>query len=212
MSDLPIFLQRNWGTFVNALGTHLKLSFSAVAIGICIAVPTGILLTRFPKAAKKVLAGVGVLQTVPSMVMFGLAMPLLGIGIRTALVVLIIYSILPILRNTYTGISEIPEKYIIAARGMGMNGFQMLMRVELPLAGSVIISGIQLSAVYIISWTTIAALVGAGGLGDLIYTGIMTYNYSMILLGAAPASILAVLTSLLIGWLARIATPRGLRM
>lgn len=167
MSELAAFVQKNWSTLLRALEVHIRLSFSAVALGICIAVPLGILLTRFPKAARQVLAIVGVFQTIPSMVMFGLAIPLLGIGSKTALVVLVIYSILPILQNTYTGIAEVPRQYTEAAKGMGMNTLQALGRVEIPLALPVIVSGIQLSAVYIISWATVAALVGAGGWGIL---------------------------------------------
>jgi osmoprotectant transport system permease protein len=211
MNNFAVFFARNKGALINALGIHLRLSFMAVIIGIFIAVPLGIILTRYPKISSKVLGISGIFQTIPSMVMFGIALPLLGIGMRTALIVLIIYSVFPILRNTYTGISEIPEQYILAAKGMGMNTVQSLIQVELPLARPIIISGIQISAVYIISWSTVAALVGAGGLGDLIYTGIQTYNYSMILLGAVPACILAVFTSFAIGFIAKMSTPRGMR-
>lgn len=212
MNNFAVFFARNKGALIHALNIHLRISFTAVLIGILIAVPLGILLTRYPKISSKVLGISGIFQTIPSMVMFGIALPLLGIGMRTALIVLIIYSVFPILRNTYTGISEIPEQYILAAKGMGMSTLQSLIQVEIPLARPVIISGIQISAVYIISWSTVAALVGAGGLGDLIYTGIMTYNYSMILLGAVPACILAVFTSSVIGFIAKMATPRGMRV
>ena len=117
------------------------------------------------------MAVLGILQTIPSMVMFGLLLPVTGIGKPTAIIVLTIYSILPILRNTYTGITEVSNGYIEAATGMGMNSLQIFFRVELPLALPVIVTGIRLSSVYIISWATVAAIIGGGGLG-ILYTGL----------------------------------------
>ena len=207
---LEVFL-KNRSALLKAVFEHLQVSFSAVAIGILIAVPLGIILTRYPKVGKKALAALGVLQTVPSMVMFGILLPVSGIGRNTAMIVLSIYSILPILRNTYTGISEVPNDYLEAAAGMGMNSFQKLLRVELPIALPVIITGIRLSSVYIISWATVAAIIGGGGLGDIIYMGLSRYNHAMVLLGAIPASLLAILTSFVIGQIAKLATPRGMR-
>ena len=207
---LEVFL-KNRVVLGKAIFEHLQVSFSAVAIGILIAVPLGIILTRYPKIGKKVLAVMGVLQTVPSMVMFGILLPISGIGRNTAMIVLSIYSILPILRNTYTGISEVPRNYLEAAAGMGMNSMQTLVRVELPIALPVIITGVRLSSVYIISWATVAAIIGGGGLGDIIYMGLSRYNHAMVLLGAIPASLLAILTSFVIGQLAKWATPRGMR-
>ena len=207
---LEVFL-KNRSALLKAVFEHLQVSFSAVAIGILIAVPLGIILTRYPKVGKKALAALGVLQTVPSMVMFGILLPVSGIGRNTAMIVLSIYSILPILRNTYTGISEVPDNYLEAAAGMGMNSFQKLVRVELPIALPVIITGIRLSSVYIISWATVAAIIGGGGLGDIIYMGLSRYNHAMVLLGAIPASLLAILTSFVIGQIAKLATPRGMR-
>ena len=209
-SFIEVFV-KNRAALVKAILEHLQVSFSAVAIGILIAVPLGIILTRYPKVGKRVLAVLGVLQTVPSMVMFGILLPLSGIGRPTAIIVLSIYSILPILRNTYTGIAEVPNNYLEAAAGMGMNSFQTLVRVELPIALPVIITGIRLSSVYIISWATVAAIIGGGGLGDIIYMGLSRYNHAMVLLGAIPASLLAILTSFLIGQIAKLVTPRGMR-
>jgi osmoprotectant transport system permease protein len=145
------------------------------------------------------------------MVMFGILLPISGIGKTTATIVLTIYSILPILRNTYTGISEVPENYIEAASGMGMSGMQVLFRIQLPIALPVIVAGIRLSSVYIISWATVAAIVGGGGLGDLIYTGLTRINYSIMLLGAIPSSLLAIATSFIIGQIAKLVTPAGLK-
>lgn len=211
MTKFLAVFQKNKALLWVAFREHLQLSFIAVAFGILISVPLGIVLTRFPKAGKKVLAVVGVLQTVPSMVMFGLLIPLTGIGKPTAMIVLTLYSILPILRNTYTGISEVPGDYIEAATGMGMSSAQILLRVELPIALPVIVTGIRLSSVYIISWATVAAIIGGGGLGDIIYMGLARYNQAMVLLGAIPASLLAIFTSFVIGQIAKLVTPKGMR-
>ena len=134
-----------------------------------------------------------------------------GIGRPTAILVLTLYSILPILRNTYTGISDVADSYIDAAKGMGMNGRQVLFRVELPIALPVIVTGIRISSVYIISWATVATIVGGGGLGDIIFIGVARNNHSLILMGAIPASLLAITTSFVIGRIAKAVTPRGLR-
>ena len=195
----------------NSLLTHISISFLAVLIGMLIAIPLGIILTRHRAIGKRVLAAAGVLQTVPSMVMFGLLIPLTGIGRPTALIVLVLYSILPILRNTYTGISEVPPDYIEAAAGMGMNGFQSLFRVQLPIALPVIVSGVRLSSVYIISWATVAAVVGGGGLGDLIWMGLSRNRHEVTLLGAIPSSLLAITVSFVIGQIAKAVTPKGMR-
>lgn len=211
MNKSIAILQKNWPLLQTAFLEHIQISFVSVVIGIIISVPLGILLTRLPRLAKRVMAVMGILQTVPSMVMFGLLLPVTGIGKPTAVIVLTVYSILPILRNTYTGITEVSPGYIEAATGMGMNSLQTLFRVELPLALPVIVTGIRLSSVYIISWATVAAIIGGGGLGDVIYTGLDRYNHTVVLMGAIPASLLAIATSFVIGRLARLAIPRGLR-
>ena len=195
----------------SSLFAHIRISFTAVFWGIVIAVPLGIFLTRNRAIGKKVLAVVGVAQTIPSMVMFGLLIPLTGIGRPTALIVLTMYSILPIVRNTYTGISEVPLNYIEAATGMGMNTMQTLLRVELPIALPVIVTGIRLSGVYIISWATVAAVVGGGGLGDLIWMGLNRNRHQVTLLGAIPSSLLAITTSFVIGQIAKFVTPKGMK-
>lgn len=163
------------------------------------------------KQPKKILAVVGIVQTIPGLVMLGLALIVLGVGNTPALVVLSIYSVLPILRNTYTGLTEVQPGLIEAGRGIGMTSAQLLFRVQLPLAMPSIISGIRISTVYIVSWAALAGLIGAGGLGDLIWTGLSTYNTNYILAGAIPSAILAFLFSGIIGGVQRLATPRGLR-
>jgi len=211
MSSLIDTLIKRQDELLKALLEHIQLSYLSVLIGMLIAVPVGVALTRKKRLGKNVLAAMGVLQTIPSMVMFGILLPLTGIGKPTAMIVLAVYSILPILRNTYTGITEVPETCIEAATGMGMNGMQRLFRIELPIALPVIVTGIRLSSVYIISWATVAAIIGGGGLGDIIYTGLSTYNHTLLLLGVIPSCLLAILTSFIIGWIAKLVTPAGIK-
>ena len=205
------FIQLNQREIMSSLFQHLSLVFWAVAIGMVIAVPVGIILSRHRKIAAPVLAFAGTIQTIPGLVMLGIALIFWGIGTKPALIVLSLYAILPILRNTYTGITDINPGYVEAARGIGMTSMQRLLKVELPIATPTIIGGIRISTVYIISWATLAGLIGAGGLGDLIWTGLSTYNTNYILAGAVPSAIMAILFNLLIGGLQRGITPRGLR-
>jgi len=205
------FLIENQRDMTNNLLRHIELVGISVFIGIVISIPLGIVLSRHRKLAGTVLAIAGTIQTIPGLVMLGFALIFLGIGMLPALVILSLYAILPILRNTYTGITEVDPSYTEAARGIGMTNMQMLFKVELPLALSSIIGGIRISTVYIVSWATLASYIGAGGLGDPIWTGLATYNTKLILSGAVPSAILALVLSGLIGLLQRILTPRGLR-
>ncbi len=205
------FIAKNQAEILRSIGRHLELVGLSVLAGILISIPLGIYLTRHQKLAGPVLAFAGMIQTIPGLVMLGFALLLFGIGMLPALVVLSLYAILPILRNTYTGITQVDKGYIEAARGIGMTPFQVLLKVELPLSLPAIVSGIRISTVYILSWATLAGLIGAGGLGDLIWTGLSTYNTRYILAGAVPSAILAFATSGLIGLVQRTLTPRGLR-
>ncbi len=202
----------NSTVFLMALMRHLLLVGVSVGAGILISLPLGILLSRLPRAAGPVLTLAGTIQTIPGLVMLGFALIFFGIGLFPALVVLSLYAILPVLRNTYTGITGVEPSIIEAARGIGMTGGQRLWQVELPLALPSIVGGIRISTVYIVSWATLAGLIGAGGLGDLIWTGLSTYNSRYILWGAIPSTVLAFLLSGLIGRLQQALTPRGLRV
>ena len=206
-----LFLQKNQADILRSLSRHLELVVLSVLAGMVISIPLGIFLTRHRRLSGPVLALSGIIQTIPGLVMLGFALLLFGIGMVPALVVLSLYAILPILRNTYTGIAQVEPRYLEAGRGIGMTGRQLLFQVELPLALPAIISGIRISTVYIISWATLAGLIGAGGLGDLIWTGLSTYNTQYILAGALPSALLALLASSLIGFVERLLTPRGLR-
>lgn len=206
------FFSKHYEDILKALFTHIELVFISVGIGVLIAVPLGIVLSRNKKIAKYVLAVISVIQTIPGLVLLGIMLILFGIGKSPAIAALSLYAILPILRNTYTGIVEVDNHYIEAAKGIGMNGLQVLLKVEIPLALPAIVGGLRLSTVYIISWATLAGMIGAGGLGDMIWTGLSTYETKFILSGAIPAIILALLSSSLIGFIQRALTPKGVRI
>lgn len=184
-------LQNRWPDIVLGTLQHLKLTFLALSLAVAIAVPLGIVLTRFRKLSNMIIGGISLFQTIPSLALLGFMIPLLGIGFTPAIVALTIYGLLPILRNTYTGIIGVDPAAIEAGVGMGMTSRQVLFLVEIPLALPIIMAGIRTSTVLIIGVATLSALIGAGGLGDLIYRGIAMSKSELILAGAIPAAILA---------------------
>ncbi|MCR8842470.1 ABC transporter permease/substrate-binding protein [Paenibacillus sp. SC116] len=194
-----------WQTFLDrkadlwsALIEHMTISLISLFFALLIAVPLGIYLTRQKRAAELVIGISAVFQTIPSLALLGLLIPLVGIGTVPAIIALVIYALLPILRNIYTGIIEVDRSLIEAAKGLGMNNRRLLLKVELPLAMPVIMAGVRTAMVLIIGTTTIASLIGAGGLGDLIIVGIDRNDTSLILLGAIPAAVLALLFDFLL--------------
>lgn len=191
MNDLfQTFLARK-GDLLKGLIEHIEISFIALFFALIIAIPLGIYLTRKKKAAEIVIGIAAVFQTIPSLALLGLLIPLVGIGTVPSIIALVIYALLPILRNIYTGIKEVDPNLIEAAKGLGMNNRRLLFKVELPLAMPVIMAGIRTAMVLIIGTATIAALIGAGGLGDLITVGISRNDSDLIMLGAIPAALLA---------------------
>ncbi|MBW3522306.1 ABC transporter permease/substrate-binding protein [Chryseobacterium sp. NKUCC03_KSP] len=172
---------------------HLGLTFLSLFLAILIGLPLGILIARKRKLSNPVLGIAGILQTIPSIALLGFMIPAFGIGATPAIVALIIYALLPIIRNTYTGITEVNPTVIEAAKAMGMNRKQLLFKVELPLAMPVIIAGIRTAAVINVGVATLASFVAAGGLGEFIFGGISLNNTNMILAGAIPAALLAIL-------------------
>ncbi|MCG0238851.1 MAG: ABC transporter permease [Firmicutes bacterium] len=193
-------------------GQHIYLSVVPVLAATLVAVPLGIVLTRARRLAEPVMNLVGVLQTLPSLALLAFMIPLLGIGRLPAMAALFLYALLPILRNTYTGLRAVDPALIEAGRGMGMTSWQLLFLVELPLAFRVIMSGIRVATVLIIGWATLAAYVGAGGLGDLILTGFATVSAGHIIAGGVPVTLLAILADWALGRLERAVTPRGIRV
>lgn len=178
---------------LTALVEHVQLSVFSLFIAILIAVPIGIYLSRKHKISEYVIGTTAVIQTIPSLALLGILIPLVGIGKVPAVTALSVYALLPILRNTYTGMKEIDPILLEAATGLGMNNAQRLIKVELPLALPVIMAGIRTSMVLIVGTATIAALIGAGGLGSLILLGIDRNDMNLIIFGAIPAALLAVL-------------------
>nr|WP_315035156.1 ABC transporter permease/substrate-binding protein [uncultured Chryseobacterium sp.] len=172
---------------------HLGLTFLSLFLAIMIGVPLGILIARKRKLSGSVLGIAGILQTIPSIALLGFMIPAFGIGATPAIVALLIYALLPIIRNTYTGITEVDSTVIEAAKAMGMNRKQLLFKVELPLAMPVMIAGIRTAAVINVGVATLASFVAAGGLGEFIFGGISLNNTNMILAGAIPAALLAIL-------------------
>jgi osmoprotectant transport system permease protein len=172
----------------------------AVAIG----VPVGVALTRRPRLARPVLGFANVVQTIPSLALFGflIPMPLIGgIGARTAIAALVVYALLPILRNTYTGIRSVDPAVVEAATGIGMTPRQLLRQVELPLALPIVLAGVRIATVVAIGLATIAAAIGAGGLGVLIYRGVAIVDHRLILAGAVPAAVLALIADAGLGFI-----------
>jgi osmoprotectant transport system permease protein len=182
-------------------GQHLGLTFLSLLLAIIVGVPLGILISRRRGLATTVLGIAGVLQTVPSIALLGFMIPAFGIGATPAIVALLIYALLPIIRNTYTGITGVSPLIIEAATALGMNKNQRLIKVELPLALPVIIAGIRTAAVINVGVATLASFVAAGGLGEFIFGGISLNNTNMILAGAIPAALLAVLLDVTIGYI-----------
>ena len=191
---------------------HLQITGTAVILAILVGVPLGILITRYKRLANPILGIANVFQTLPSLALFGLIIPIMGIGRVPAIFVLFLYALLPIIKNTYTGINNVDPAIIEAGKGMGMTNSQILRMVKLPLALSVIMAGIRIATVINIGTTTIAALIGAGGLGDLIFRGISMDNAYLILSGAIPAALLALLVDWVLGIVERLLTPKGLKL
>lgn len=199
---------RTWEQVGQQAIQHIWLAGAALIIGTLVAVPAGIFLTRRPRLAGPVMSAVGLFQTVPSISFLALAVPLLGIGSLPAIVALAIYALLPILRNTYAGLRSVDPGAVEAGRGMGMTRRQLLYMVELPLALPVIMNGLRTSTVYIIGWATLGAYIGAGGLGDMIVTGLALMSGGHILAGAVPVTLMALLADAGLGRLERRLTER----
>ncbi|MEW9670157.1 ABC transporter permease [Ammoniphilus sp. 3BR4] len=209
--DFISVIQQRQDEIIQATVQHVQLSLVALLIAILISVPLGILLTRYQKLATPVIGFASLCQTIPSLALLGFMIPIMGIGWTPAIVALTIYGLLPILRNTYTGIMNVEKSMKEAGVGMGMTSAQVLLKVELPLALNVIMAGIRTATVMIIGVATLASLIGAGGLGDLIFRGIAMVSPELILAGAVPAALLALIFDFLLERSERAVTPRGLK-
>jgi osmoprotectant transport system permease protein len=200
------FLSQYGGEIATLTVEHLWLTGAAMLLATVIAVPTGIWLTRSPRWAQPVITLANVLQTIPSLAMFGFLLPLPWLGdraARIAILALTAYALLPILRNTYAGIRSIDPAVIEIARALGLTDRQRLIKVELPLAASFILAGLRTATVTCVGIATIAAAVGAGGLGELIFRGVASVDNRLVLAGAIPAALLALLADACLGLLER---------
>ena len=202
------FLADNSDKLLKQILEHTGLTFVALLIAILIAVPGGIYASKNRKIAPGIIGFTGILQTIPSIALLGSLIPLLGIGVKPAIVALFLYALLPILRNTFTGITEVPTSVIEAARGMGLTNSQILRKVEMPLALPIIFAGIRTATVITVGVATLASYIGAGGLGEFIFTGISLSNDTMILAGAIPAALLAIIFDQLIALIQRMPVNR----
>jgi len=206
------FFIKNRGQIASLTLEHLWLVGIAIGIAVLVGVPLGIVVSRNQWLRKSVLGGTNVLQTIPSLALFGFLLPAPWLGARAdrlAIVALVLYALLPIVRNTYTGIAAIDPAVKEAAIGMGMTDSELLTQVELPLSASFILAGVRIATVTAVGVATIAAAVGAGGLGELIFRGVAMVNNQLILAGAIPAALLAIVADVVLGAIEnRLRVPR----
>ncbi|WP_047486846.1 ABC transporter permease [Terriglobus sp. TAA 43] len=200
------FLRLHLHELLQLVFEHLWLTGSAMLFAALIAIPAGIWLTRHERWARPVIGFANVVQTVPSLALFGLLLPVPWLGenaARLAILALTGYALLPILRNTYVGIQGIDPALIDVSRALGMTDWQRLIKVELPLSASVLLAGLRTATVTCVGVATIAAAIGAGGLGEFIFRGVASVDNRFVLLGAVPAALLALLADAFLGWIER---------
>jgi osmoprotectant transport system permease protein len=204
------FMLQNRAEIFELTLEHLKLVGISTFLAVLIGIPLGILITRWPRLNKPVLASANIIQTIPSLALFGFLLPAPWIGARAdrlAILALALYALLPLIRNTYAGIQGVDHAIVEAGRGMGMTDRQLLFQVELPLALGVIIAGVRVATVISVGLATIAAAIGAGGLGEFIFRGLAMVNNQVILAGAIPAAVMALLADVSLGWLEKRLSP-----
>lgn len=193
------YITENHQQLFSLLGQHIYLSVISVLIAVIIGIPLGILISKKPKLSKPIIGTTNVIQAVPSLALLGFLIPFIGIGSNPAIVMVVLYSLLPIVKNTFTGLTNIDTDILEAAKGIGLTNSQTMRKIQLPLAFPMIMAGIRISAVTAVGLMTIAAFVGAGGLGYLVFSGVQTVDNYMILGGAIPACILALLIDFVVG-------------
>lgn len=209
--NLFTFIVQNHSEVLELTLEHLWLVGLSTLIAVSIGIPLGILIAHWPILNKPVLAGANIIQTIPSLALFGFLLPVPWLGDRAerlAILALTLYALLPLIRNTYAGIRGVDPEVVEAGRGMGLTDRQLLFQVELPLALSVILSGVRVAVVISVGLATIAAAIGAGGLGELIFRGLAMVNNQLILAGAIPAAVLALLADQSLGWLEKRLRPQ----
>jgi osmoprotectant transport system permease protein len=200
------FLLANRYEVLELIGEHISLVGLSMLFAVLVGIPLGILITRIPRLSKPVLGSANVIQTIPSLALFGFLLPVPWIGERggrLAILALALYALLPLIRNTYAGIRSVDPAVVEAGRAMGLTDRQLLFQVELPLASGVIVAGVRIATVVCVGLATIAAAIGAGGLGEFIFRGLAMVNNQVILAGALPAAALALIADVSLGWLER---------
>jgi osmoprotectant transport system permease protein len=205
------FMVQNHDQVLELTLEHLWLVGISTLLAVLIGIPLGVLIAHWPVLNKPVLAGANMIQTIPSLALFGFLLPLPWLGERAdrlAILALTLYALLPLIRNTYTGIRGVDPAVVEAGRGMGLTDRQLLFQVELPLAVSVILSGVRVAVVISVGLATIAAAIGAGGLGEFIFRGLAMVNNQLILAGAIPAAALALFADTSLGWLEKRLRPQ----
>ncbi|AIX09005.1 MULTISPECIES: choline ABC transporter permease OpuBB [Bacillus] len=211
MHHIVQFLQTNGGELLYKTYEHITISLIAVILGVLVAVPLGVVLTRMKKGAGTIIGIVNIIQTLPSLAILAFFIPPLGVGKVPAIVALFFYSVLPILRNTYTGIRGVNKNLLESGKGIGMTPTEQVRLVELPLAAPVIMAGIRTSTIYLIGWATLASFIGGGGLGDYIFIGLNLYQPEYIIGGAVPVTILAIVIDYVLAVAGRKLTPAGMQ-
>ncbi|WHI88741.1 ABC transporter permease [Staphylococcus epidermidis] len=209
---MKAFLQEYGSQLLSKAVEHFYISMFALLLAIVVAVPLGILLSKTQRTANVVLTVAGVLQTIPTLAVLAIMIPIFGVGKTPAIVALFIYVLLPILNNTVLGVKNIDKNVIQAGQSMGMTKFQLMKDVEMPLALPLIISGIRLSSVYVISWATLASYVGAGGLGDLVFNGLNLYQPPMIISATIVVTLLALVIDFILSLVEKWVVPKGLKV
>lgn len=198
-------------SLLKAIGVHTLYVAVSVTIGFLLGLVLGILLSRRPKWSGVLMPLLSIFQTIPGLVFIGVLYIVWGGTPLSVVTALSVYAMFPVLKNTYAGILGVEQKYLDAARGCGMSPLQSLIRVELPLAAPTILAGLRMSAIYTVSWAVLASMIGLGGLGNFVYQGVDSNNNTLILLGAVPAALLAILFGALVTALEKRVIPRGLR-
>lgn len=209
---MKAFLEQYGGQLISKTVEHFYISIIALLIAIVVAVPIGILLSKLKRTSNIVLTIAGVLQTIPTLAVLAVMIPIFGVGKMPAIVALFLYVLLPILNNTVIGVQNIDKNIKKAGTSMGMTRFQLMKDVELPLALPLILGGIRLSSVYVISWATLASYVGAGGLGDFVFNGLNLYDPMMIVSAAILVTLLALVVDFVLSRIEKWAVPKGLKV
>ena len=196
---------------LRAIGTHTLYVMISVTAGFALGVVLGVLLSRIPKWSGIIMPLLSVFQTIPGLVFIGVLYIVWGGTPLSVITALSVYAMFPVLKNTYAGILSVEQKYVEAARGCGMSTLQTLIKVEIPLAIPTIMAGLRMATIYTVSWAVLASMIGLGGLGNFVYQGVDSNNNTLILLGAVPAAMLAIVLGAVVDRIQKKITPGGLR-